>query len=117
MVLAQVAYSGFLTYNSSGLLAFLICMGEEKKIENQAKWWKPAITMFAHVSTWVVVPIGVSLFVGKFLDKRFGTSPWIFLGLTIVAFTVSILGIAYISSKYIKVLEKEIKEKKDGISK
>jgi len=78
-------------------------MGEDKKKLD----WRPAMQIFSKVSTWVVVPIILALIVGKALDAHFNTYPWIFLGLTGVAFIFSIYGIIKVVSQYMKDLEKE----------
>ena len=75
-------------------------------------WWKPAIVIFGNISTWIVGPIILALIVGKYLDKRYNSDPWFFLGLTGIAFFVSMFGIIRILMKYIKDMEKENKEKK-----
>ena len=73
--------------------------------------WQEGFKIFSEVSTWVIIPIVLSLIFGKILDTHFGTKPWIFLGLTAIAFLISIGGIAKILGKYIKDIEKEKKNK------
>ncbi len=68
--------------------------------------------MFAKVSAWVAIPIVLALFIGKYLDKKYDTSPWIFVGATILAFSISMIAIGKISIKYIHKIDKE----KDGKS-
>lgn len=80
-------------------------------------WWEPALEIFSEVTSWIVGPIIFSLIVGKYLDGKFDTKPWIFLGLTAVAFVVSTYGIIKTGSRYMKQIIKETernKEKKDG---
>ena len=74
--------------------------------------WRQAIQIFSEISTWVIVPIVVALVLGKYLDSRYETEPWIFLSLTGFSFVVSIGGIAKILAKYIKEIEKENQNKK-----
>ena len=83
--------------------------------ENDKKniWWVSAVSMFARVSTWVFSPIIIALFLGKFFDKRYSTTPWIFLSSMIVAFTISLIAIWNILVKYIQKIEKEVKDKND----
>ena len=76
-------------------------------------WWRPAIIMFVRVSVWVAIPVIIALYVGKYLDKRYDTAPWMFIGTTVVAFIISMVAIARISMKYIHKIEKENKEKND----
>ncbi|MDO8590666.1 MAG: AtpZ/AtpI family protein [bacterium] len=68
-------------------------------------WWKPAVQIFGQVSTWVVVPIVLALIVGKNLDARYATKPWIFLGLTCLAFLISSFGIVLVITKYMRKIE------------
>ncbi len=75
-------------------------------------WWQPAIEMFWKVSVWVAGPIVIALFVGKYLDRRYGTSPWIFLTATGISFIISMVAITQILMKYIKNMEAEDKAKK-----
>ncbi|MEI7709668.1 MAG: AtpZ/AtpI family protein [bacterium] len=80
-------------------------LDDKKKLD-----WKPALQIFMQVSSWVIVPVILALIVGKALDAHFGTEPWIFLGLTGVAFIFSIYGIVRVVGRYMKTLEKEIKD-------
>ncbi len=77
---------------------------DKKKLD-----WKPAIEIFSKVSTWVVVPIILALIIGKALDAHYGTNPWIFLGLTSLAFIFSSYGIVRVISKYMKDIENKDK--------
>lgn len=78
----------------------------------QKAWWQPGLEIFAQITGWMVAPIVIALFAGKALDKKYHSEPWIFLGLTFVAFFISISGIVIITVKYIKQIERETKEKK-----
>lgn len=77
-------------------------------------WWQEAVGMFAKVSAWVAIPVVVALFIGKYLDKKYDTSPWIFIGSTVVAFTISMIAIGKISLDYIHKIDKESKDKENG---
>ena len=70
-------------------------------------WWKPGIEIFSQVSGWIAGPIILALNVGKYLDNRFDTKPWIFLGLTGIAFLISIFGIVKVVTRYMSRLEVE----------
>ena len=76
--------------------------------------WGPAVEIFSEVSTWIAGPIIVALIVGKYLDSRFGTKPWIFLGLTLFAFLMSSFGIVKVVGKYMKKIASEDKDKNDN---
>jgi F0F1-type ATP synthase assembly protein I len=78
----------------------------------QAPWWQPGLILFLKLSSWIAGPIVISLFLGKFLDRQFGTDPWIFLGLTAVAFLFSTAAIIYTYTKELKRIEQEEELKK-----
>lgn len=80
---------------------------DKKKIN-----WRSAFEIFTRVSSWVVIPIVVALTIGKALDARYGTEPWIFLSLTVVSFAISSFGIVRVVTKYIKEFTPEICEPK-----
>jgi hypothetical protein len=82
------------------------------KNDEKLAWWEPAVVIFSQASAWIVAPIVIALIAGKALDQKFGTEPWIFLGLTAAAFVVSCFGIVMITVRYTKKLEKELLEKK-----
>ena len=76
----------------------------DKKVPNlKAEYMK----IFARISAWIVGPVLVSLFIGKYLDTKLGTTPWILgVGLT-MSFTVSMIAIVKIAKKYDKDVLKE----------
>jgi F0F1-type ATP synthase assembly protein I len=76
--------------------------------------WAYALEIFSDVSSWIVGPVVLALIVGKYLDGYFGTKPWIFLGLTGIAFLISTYGIVKVVSEYIKKTIQEDKKEKDG---
>lgn len=95
----------FILYYIKAIRALFLCyilygMNEDKnKLD-----WKPAFDIFGKVSAWVVVPIIFALIIGKALDAHFGTDPWIFLGLTGIAFVFSIYGIVRVVGKYMRTI-------------
>ena len=78
-------------------------MNHEPK--EQAPWWQPGLILFYKLSGLVAGPILLAIFVGKSLDKFFGTDPWIFLGLTVVALVASTFAIIYTYMREIKKIE------------
>lgn len=78
----------------------------------QAPWWQPGLILFSKLSTWIAIPILLALFIGKYLDKRLGTDPWLFLSFTGVSFIISTIGLVYESSKAMKKIEEEEQRKK-----
>ncbi len=65
-------------------------------------WWKPAVAVFGQVSGWIIVPLVLALILGKYLDGRFGTEPWLFIGLTCVGFLISSFGIVKVAFAHIR---------------
>lgn len=78
-------------------------------------WWQPALAVFGEITGWLVAPILGSLWLGKYLDQQFDSDPWFYLGLTAVAFIITIIGLVRIGSKYIKQMESEKREKNKKI--
>jgi F0F1-type ATP synthase assembly protein I len=76
---------------------------DKKQINLKAEYMR----IFARISAWIIGPVLVSLFVGKYLDKKFGTAPWILgVGLAL-SFTVSMVAIVKIAKKYDTKILKE----------
>lgn len=75
--------------------------------ENDTKesWWRPAFEIGSLISSWIIAPIVVALFLGKWLDTYFHTTPIIFLSLAGFAFLISLFGIARSITKYIRQIE------------
>ena len=69
--------------------------------------------MFTKVSAYVAIPIVIALYVGKYFDNRYDTTPWVFLSLTFFAFLISLFSIWRYLIKYMKELEKEALDKLD----
>jgi len=76
----------------------------ENKNSNK-KSWQPALFLFLKISGWIALPIVASLIVGKWLDRKFDSEPIVFLGLTGIAFIVSMIGIVKESRKAMTALE------------
>lgn len=70
--------------------------------------------MFTKVGVSITIPILVSFFIGRYLDNKYHTTPWIFLSLTGVAFIISIFSIWRNLVVYLKKLEKEEQAKKEN---
>lgn len=87
---------------------------ENKKQNNNGLWWKPAIEIFSKVSGWIVAPIVLALIVGKNLDTRFDTKPWIFLIFALIGFLISSFGIFRVVIKYVKKIEELGEENKNN---
>jgi F0F1-type ATP synthase assembly protein I len=78
---------------------------QEKNSKKSGNVWREPLIVFGKISGWVATPVIGSLFIGKFLDQKFGTTPIIFLSLTGLAFLISCFGIYKESVKYLKDIE------------
>ena len=93
---------------------FFIYMSDndKKSHENNDKWWRQGLLMFAESTGWIAIPVIGALFLGNWLDEKYQTKPLYFISLTIMAFIISCIGIGMVGIKYIKQIEKEEKSKK-----
>lgn len=69
-------------------------MADENWDKNsQVIWWQPALTMFIKLSGWIGFPIIIALFLGKWLDKKYNSAPWLLLACIGAAFVISMVGL------------------------
>ncbi|MBU0646995.1 AtpZ/AtpI family protein [Patescibacteria group bacterium] len=79
-------------------------------------WWLPAMLMFTRLSVWIIGPVIVGLFVGKWLDNKYQSKPWLFLLSIGIAFIISMFGLIKSTLdeyKKIEIIEKNKKLKKE----
>jgi len=87
---------------------------EKKNHNNEAPWWQPSLILFYRLSGWIAGPVIIAVFLGKYLDKKYGTEPWLFLLTVGIAFFISVLGIVKDAMKEMKRIdEKSQRDKKD----
>lgn len=72
------------------------------KQEPVRAWWQAGLQLFLRLSSWIVFPIIIAIFFGKFLDQAFGTEPWLFLISIGSTFVFSIIMIVRIGLKEIE---------------
>jgi F0F1-type ATP synthase assembly protein I len=77
-------------------------------------WWQPGLLLFFRLSGYIAVPVIIAVFVGKWLDAKYGTEPWLFLITVGLAFIVSMVGLVREAMKEYKKLEELDSEKKDS---
>ncbi len=77
--------------------------------------WGLALKITANISGWIAFPVIIGLFLGKWLDDRYGTAPWLFLGTISFCFVISMFGLVTMALKEFKKIEKEfiLKKRKD----
>lgn len=76
-------------------------------------WWQPGIILFVKLNGWIAFPIVVALFVGKWLDKKYHTEPWIFVACVGIAFVISLIGILKQSKEAMKMIAEKGKKRKE----
>jgi F0F1-type ATP synthase assembly protein I len=69
-------------------------------------WWVPAVSVFARLSGWLLAPLIIGVTLGKWLDKKYDTAPWLFLITIGVAFIVSMFGLVKNTLEEFKKIEK-----------
>ena len=84
---------------------------EDDKNRPQIPWWQPGMILFARLSGWIGVPVIIGVFVGKWLDKKYHSEPWLFLLSVGVAFIFSTYGIVRDSLREMRRIEREESQK------
>ena len=87
-------------------------MDNQENSNIKSPWWREGLMAFMKVSALIAIPIVISLYLGRYLDSRFNTKPWIFLGLTLIAFIISLMSIYKSMVKYMQDLENKEKSKR-----
>ncbi|MFA6048042.1 MAG: AtpZ/AtpI family protein [Parcubacteria group bacterium] len=88
-------------------------METDKKDTKRAPWWQSGLVLFTKLSGWIIGPVLLGVILGKWLDRKYGTEPWLFLVTVGVAFFLSMFGIVRDSLREMKrIEEKEVKNKK-----
>ena len=77
-------------------------------------YFRDALIAFGRMSGWVAGPVVLSLFLGKWLDRVYGTEPYLFIALIGLGFFLSVFGILKETKRYIRTVEE--KDKKNTMS-
>ena len=75
---------------------------------------RKGLELFFQLSGWLVGPLVLALFLGRWLDQKYSTKPWLFLGFTGIAFIITVVGMGSQAVKFIREIEQEIKQKNDS---
>lgn len=62
--------------------------------------------MFARLSCWVAFPVLIGTLVGKWLDKKYGTEPWLMIVSVGISFIISMVGLIKEAIKEYENIEK-----------
>ena len=81
--------------------------------KEKSPWWQPSLVIFVRLSSWIVGPILVAILIGKWLDKKYGTDPWLFLLSVGIAFVVSMFGVVRNATREMEKIDKEKSEVKN----
>ncbi len=79
----------------------------------EVPFWQPGLLMFSRMSGWIIGPIILGIFLGKWLDRRYDTEPWLFLGAVGLAFIISMVGLVKDAFKEMEKLSKDDKGDSD----
>jgi len=74
--------------------------------------WNLALKIMANISGWIAFPVIIGLFLGKWLDQKFKTEPWLFLLTIGFCFFVSMFGLVTNALKEFKQIERDYKNNK-----
>jgi hypothetical protein len=80
---------------------------------NNKAWWQPAMEIFAQVSGWIVFPLLLAIYLGKWLQGKWGHEPWIYIGCVASAFVITNVGLIRATLKAAKKMQKIIDEDKE----
>lgn len=71
-----------------------------------------SLSLSLKLSSWILFPLLIGALIGKYLDKKYNSEPWIFLGLTMLAFVVSMFGLIKNTLKEYKNITQTSQEEK-----
>ncbi|MFA5184833.1 MAG: AtpZ/AtpI family protein [Patescibacteria group bacterium] len=72
--------------------------------------WNVALRIMANISGWIAFPVIIGLYLGKWLDQKFGTDPWLFLATIMVFFFISMYGLVTSTLKEAKRSERDARQ-------
>jgi F0F1-type ATP synthase assembly protein I len=85
-------------------------MDNDNKPKKQSLLNSEYLQVFAKVSVWIITPVIFSLIIGKFLDNKFHTAPWILIVALALSFTFSMIAIVKIAKENMDKEDKNIKK-------
>lgn len=75
--------------------------------------WSLALRIMVRISGWIAFPVLLGVFLGKWLDKRFNTEPFLFIITVAVCFIISMYGLVINALKEFKKIDDESKAEKN----
>ncbi len=75
-------------------------------------WWRTPLQIFSEITGLIVVPIVAALYLGKWLDKKYNSEPWLTVITVCIGITMAVIFVYRIAYKYIREIEKEARKVK-----
>lgn len=88
---------------ADALVLFVSNMDEKKTDKN---YWVEPLKMFSRLSAWIVFPVLLGALVGKWLDRKYDSSPRWFLIVIGLSFVISMFGLIKNTLEEYKKIEK-----------
>ncbi len=82
-------------------------------MKNKNNYWPTALRIMVRLTGWIAFPVIIAIFLGKWLDRRYDTEPWLFLLTIGISFTISMIGLVINAVKEFKKIEREVQAKPD----
>lgn len=79
---------------------------KENDPESNVPWWQPHLALFWRLSGWIALPILSAVMVGKWLDRKFQSAPWLLLISVGIAFVISMVALVVIGRREMGKIEK-----------
>ncbi len=86
----------------------------KEKNSSNIPWWQPGMQLFLRLSGWIGGPIVAAVFLGKWLDRRYDSEPWLFLATVGISFVISMIALIKIGFEEFKKIESDAKDKLDN---
>jgi len=87
-------------------------MDNDKNVEKP--WWREGVLLSAKVSAYIAFPVIITSYVGKYLDKKYNTSPYLFF----ISIAIGFASTIYLIWKEVKIYQRKIeKEEKTNDNK
>jgi len=84
-----------------------------KEPDKSRDGWQQALVVFARLSVWIAGPVVLAVFLGKWLDRKYDSDPYLFLAAVGAAFLISMAGLIKNTVEEYKRIEKEAEEDKN----
>jgi F0F1-type ATP synthase assembly protein I len=78
-----------------------------EEMDTKNPWWQPGMLLFFRLSGWIGVPVLIGVVVGKWLDRKYNTEPWLFLLSVGLMFIISMVGMIRDAMKAMKEIDKQ----------